>query len=102
MKQLYDKAIYDFDNPVSSYWEEISHPGQNSYPKLKGDQQCDIAVIGGGFTGLSTAYHLAKLYQRDVRLLEAGHVGWASSGRNAGFVCLPATKLSIQTLFKRY
>ena len=102
MKQLYNKSIYDFDNPVPSYWEDVSHPDQNSYPKLKGDQKCDIAVIGGGFTGLSTAYHLAKLYKRDVRLLEAGHMGWASSGRNAGFVCLPATKLSIQTLFKRY
>ena len=61
-----------------------------------------VIVIGGGVTGCSTAYHLAKNYNCDVRLLEAGHLGWASSGRNAGFVCLPATKLSINQLFKRY
>ena len=53
MKQLYDKAIYNFDEPVKSYWEEISHPDQSNYPKLTGDQKCDVAIIGGGFTGIS-------------------------------------------------
>jgi glycine/D-amino acid oxidase-like deaminating enzyme len=38
----------------------------------------------------------------DVRVLESGHIGWGSSGRNGGFCCLPATKLSIQSLIKRY
>jgi glycine/D-amino acid oxidase-like deaminating enzyme len=102
MKQLYDKAIYDFNTPIKSYWEDVSHFDQNRFPKLVGDHSCDVCVIGGGFTGISTAYHIAKKYGGDVRLLEAGHFGFASSGRNAGFCCLPATKLSINQLIKRY
>ena len=102
MKQLYDKAIYDFSTPIKSYWEEVSHVDQGRFPKLDGDHSCDVCVIGGGFTGISTAYHIAKKYGGDVRLLEAGHFGFASSGRNAGFCCLPATKLSINQLIKKF
>ena len=102
MKQLYDKAIYDFNTPIKSYWEDVSHFDQSRFPKLVGDHSCDVCVIGGGFTGISTAYHVAKKYGGDVRLLEAGHFGFASSGRNAGFCCLPSTKLSINQLIKRY
>ena len=102
MKQLYDKAIYDFNTPIKSYWEDVSHFDQSRFPKLVGDHSCDVCVIGGGFTGISTAYHIAKKYGGDVRLLEAGHFGFASSGRNAGFCCLPSTKLSVNQLIKRY
>ena len=102
MKQLYDKAIYDFNTPIKSYWEDVSHFDQSRFPKLVGNHSCDVCVIGGGFTGISTAYHIAKKYGGDVRLLEAGHFGFASSGRNAGFCCLPSTKLSINQLIKRY
>ena len=102
MKQLYDRAMYEFNTPIKSYWEDVSHFDQSRFPKLVGDHSCDVCVIGGCFTGISTAYDIAKKYGGDVRRLEAGHFGFASSGRNAGFCCLPATKLAINQLIKRY
>ncbi|GLW98244.1 FAD-dependent oxidoreductase [Microtetraspora sp. NBRC 16547] len=58
-----------------------------SSPALAGDTTCDLAVVGGGFSGLWTAL-LAKERDpgRDVVLIEAKAVGWAASGRNGGFV----------------
>ncbi|PIV75633.1 MAG: FAD-dependent oxidoreductase [Rhodobacteraceae bacterium CG17_big_fil_post_rev_8_21_14_2_50_65_11] len=46
---------------------------------------CDVAVVGGGFTGLSAAWHLARR-GFDVVLLEAQRVGFGASGRNGGQV----------------
>jgi glycine/D-amino acid oxidase-like deaminating enzyme len=48
---------------------------------------CDVAIIGGGYTGLSAAYHLkAADAGIDVAVLEAETAGFGASGRNAGFV----------------
>jgi len=54
--------------------------------RLRGEAACDLAVIGGGFTGLWTAL-LAKESdpERSVVLVEGDRVGWAASGRNGGF-----------------
>jgi sarcosine oxidase len=54
-------------------------------PRLEGTQKADIAIIGGGFTGLSAALHLAE-QGCDVALLEAREPGWGASGRNGGQV----------------
>ena len=59
-------------------------------PPLTGSVACDLAVVGGGFTGLWTAL-LAKERDpsRNVVVVEAGRVGWQASGRNGGF-CMPS------------
>ncbi len=55
-------------------------------PALQGDLKVDIAIIGGGFTGLSTAYNLRKDNAGiSVAVLEAEVVGFGASGRNGGF-----------------
>ena len=56
---------------------------QFDFPGLQGEQRADVCVIGGGYTGLSSAIHLAERGYR-VALLEAERVGWGASGRNGG------------------
>jgi glycine/D-amino acid oxidase-like deaminating enzyme len=55
-------------------------------PALDGDLTVDLAVVGGGFTGLWTALLAAEADPgRSIALVEAGTLGWAASGRNGGF-----------------
>jgi glycine/D-amino acid oxidase-like deaminating enzyme len=70
--------------PISFWLDSPDRPAPE--PTLGSDTSCDLAVIGGGFTGLWTAL-LAKQADpsRDVVLLEARSAGWAASGRNGGF-----------------
>lgn len=56
---------------------------KTDYPALEGEVSCDVCVIGGGYTGLSTALHLAEK-GHSVVLLEAHRIGWGASGRNGG------------------
>lgn len=67
-----------------SIWAAVT-PSRETAAALKGDAEADAVVIGGGFSGLSTALHLAKR-GRQVMLLEARAVGWGASGRNNGQV----------------
>lgn len=55
----------------------------NAFPALKGDVRADVAIVGGGYTGLSAALHLARRGY-DVAVLEAHRVGFGASGRNGG------------------
>lgn len=67
-----------------SLYAATARPGPAT-PALDGDATVSVAVIGGGFTGLSTALHLAES-GTDVMLLEAHEPGWGASGRNGGQV----------------
>jgi gamma-glutamylputrescine oxidase len=53
------------------------------FPALSESTHADVVIIGGGYTGLSAALHLAEAGV-DVALLEAERVGWGASGRNGG------------------
>ncbi len=54
-----------------------------AFPPLTESTRADVAIVGGGYTGLSAALHLAEAGV-DVALVEAERVGWGASGRNGG------------------
>jgi gamma-glutamylputrescine oxidase len=64
-------------------WYSASANRQFELPALQGDETADVCIIGGGYTGLSSAIHLADRGYRVV-LLEAERIGWGASGRNGG------------------
>ena len=70
------------DNYINSYYTATAI-GIHDAQSATSDLQCDVCVIGAGFTGVSTALHLAESGY-DVILLEAKRIGWGASGRNGG------------------
>ena len=74
----------DTSLPESSLWWKTAIPAQDA-TRLNGDVTADVCIVGGGFTGLSAALHLAEQNAR-VTLLEAKHAGFGASGRNHGQV----------------
>ena len=67
-----------------SLWAAVT-PAGPELPELAGAEEADVVVIGGGFTGLSTALHLRDA-GLDVAVVEAMEPGWGASGRNNGQV----------------
>ncbi|MBO6758820.1 MAG: FAD-binding oxidoreductase [Roseibium sp.] len=82
-----------------SYYAATAHRS-TGHPGLDGDRVCDVCVIGGGYTGLSSALHLAER-GHDVVLLEANRIGWGASGRNGGQVG-PGQRVEQTVLEQRY
>ena len=71
-------------NHVKSYYAASANH-HAPWPTLRGSVQCDVCIIGGGFTGLSAALFLTEAGY-DVVVLEAARVGYGASGRNGGQV----------------
>jgi gamma-glutamylputrescine oxidase len=68
------------------------------FPTLDESISCDVCVVGGGYTGLSSALHLAEMGY-DVVLLEGARIGFGASGRNGGSWLTPIAAIS--TLLKK-
>lgn len=69
---------------VASYYAASANP-HAPYPQLNEAIRCDVCIVGGGFSGLSSALHLIEAGY-DVVVLEAARIGWGASGRNGGQV----------------
>ena len=76
-----------------SLWAAVTPPGPD-LPRLTGTAQADVVVIGGGFTGLSTALHLREAGV-DVAIVEAMEPGWGASGLNNGQVIPTLSRRSL-------
>ncbi len=95
-----DPAIYDSARHQPSWWEASAGPAPERTP-LAGETAADVAIIGGGVTGLSAARRLAER-GLDAVVLDAGAIGWGSSGRAGGIVGFGGSKLSRTALVRRF
>lgn len=99
MQRIYSDYAYGPGPRNNCWWDEtIAEP---DWPVLHSNIETDVAIIGGGFTGISAALHLA---QRGVGVvvIEAESPGWGASGRNGGFCCLGGAKLSNAAMRRRF
>ncbi len=101
MQYLYDSNAFAPSNVAPSYWRDTVQP-IDDFSGLQTEDQCDVAIIGSGYTGMMAAYHLSTRYGMDVRILEAAQPGWGASGRNGGFCCIGSAKLGYQQMIRRY
>lgn len=69
---------------IASLWQETA-ADRPVFGTLSGGRHYDVAIIGGGYTGLTTARYLARRGLSAV-VLEASRIGWGASGRNGGVV----------------
>jgi glycine/D-amino acid oxidase-like deaminating enzyme len=72
------------EETASSLWHRSAEEPDVSSP-MDGDITTDLAIVGGGYTGLSTALHAAER-RVECHVLEAEHIGHGGSGRNVGLV----------------
>jgi glycine/D-amino acid oxidase-like deaminating enzyme len=84
--------------PERCLWTETAPP--QTLPAAQSlPGSTDVAIIGGGYTGLSAARTLAQS-GADVVVLEQQTIGWGASGRNGGFI-LPGFKPEMEDLYRR-
>lgn len=99
---LYPPSTYDPACPVGSYWDTtLTDLSWRDPAPVQQDVSCDVAIVGGGLTGLSAALHLARDHHIQAHVLEAGSLGWGASGRNGGFCSVGASNLPHAWMVKR-
>ena len=82
-----DKSASHLSKPLAqehtgSYYAASAND-PTTYPALVGEHRADVCIIGSGFTGISSALHLAEKRYK-VHVVEANRVSWGASGRNGG------------------
>lgn len=99
LTRIWEDAAYS-DAPIAGcWWAETADTGD--WPRLEADETAEVAIIGGGFTGLSAALHLAEAGV-EAAVLEARHPFWGASGRNGGFCCLGGSSLGFSEMAAKF
>ena len=87
-------------NYPNSYYLDSLERNLIQHPSLVDSHECDLCIIGGGFTGLSTAIEASKKGLK-VILLEQNKIAWGASGRNGGQIG-PDISNGVESLEKKY
>jgi glycine/D-amino acid oxidase-like deaminating enzyme len=86
----------------AAVWLDGAPPDEPA-PPLARDLEVDVAIIGGGFTGVSAAYHLSRRFpDRGIALVEARRLGNGASGRNGGLVLNGITDGDLDTTAREH
>ena len=80
------------------FWK---NPGYKPRPELKKDIECDYLIVGGGITGVSLAYFLAKGRAKDIVLIEKNEIASGATGIAAGSLVLKG-ELDLQDIIKKF
>jgi len=77
--------LYEYS--IDNYWfKTIDLENQKINAPLRGSHKADVVIVGGGFTGLSSAFHIKQRFpEKHIVLLEGACCGYGASGRNGGF-----------------
>lgn len=86
----------------NTYWFSTAGRPPSDDGELGMSIETDVAIIGGGYTGLSCAYHLASRFGVKAVVLEAHQPGWGCSGRNGSFARPAIGRLSYQQWIDRW
>lgn len=99
---LIDKQLESNQAYPNSFWASTVDTTTLVTQSLNKDIETDVAIIGGGYAGLSTAFHLKKNFGVTATIVEANGVGWGCSGRNAGFILPLSGRLGYKSIVNRY
>ena len=85
-----------------TYWVGTAGPPPEDDGPVSGDMDADVVVVGSGYTGLSTAIHLAKEHGIKAVVLEANTVAWGCSTRNGGQAQISSGRLKRSEWIERW
>jgi len=87
-------GIYEYS--LDNFWfKTVGMENETINPPLRGSHKADIAIIGGGYTGLSAAYNIHKKFpDKKIMILEGACCGYGASGRNGGF-CVATSLMDV-------
>lgn len=85
-----------------TYWIGTAGPAPEDDGPVTADLDVDVAIVGSGYTGLSTALHLAREHGIRAVVLEANRVAWGCSTRNGGQAQISSGRLKRSQWIERY